>query len=686
MPAQIHGLVEKDGMFKGKHLSMDRDTDGAVLLRLDPVGGNKPFCLPLLWEEMGRALDLLHGEGRSPLLLIQGSKRGFLSGWSPEWLAQDRLDKVWPAANETMRSVLQKLVNLPIPSIAVIHGPCLGEGLELALAADYRIAWDQPKLQLGFLVDERGLVPEGDMLVRLASLVGLEHAANLVSGGQWLGGQQANAWGLVDGLAKDDATLKGLIHLTMGQAISRGKRVLSGLPLRGWRQKIWESHPPGRALLRRAIERRVSARSMEDAPAPREALALLSPNKGQLASELNHKLFTGFAPKQLLAFQATYERWQQTRPAKVTVRGMVLLASESPAAIRMLARHAQKGGEGCFADSLLKNATPEALGRVTLGLKMALPKRQAAKALARIGQTGPTGDASLILGTEPLHPGSSTPLLAFNEALDPENFTPAIRAGTVQLGERPPFVLCEDKSQAAATAAWLESTGSMVRFVPSGKELLCGMLAWVLWDEIIHLAVMGLDPLAQEADWKRFGIRPGPLETLDHQGLAFAKQMEQSWRATRLGITLSFATELLEGGFGGWPGRKGFLIRLAGRHVANALAVNRVRQSYQATNPASDPLWQALAKAAKLREARERVLLRLASAAATLLDGSGLQEAEFDAITVAGLGWPAHRPGILAWARTRGWKSVNEGLNRLATLGANRYLPSREAKLLAGGG
>ncbi len=663
-------------MFKGKHLSMDRDTDGAVLLRLDPVGGNKPFCLPVLWEEMDRALDLLTSDSRVPLLLIQGSKRGFLSGWAPEWLAQDRIHKVWPEANATLRRVLRKLADLPIPSIAVIHGPCLGEGLELALAADYRIAWDQPRLQLGFLVDERGLVPEGDMLARLTSLVGFEHAANLVSGGQWLGGQQANAWGLVDGLAKDDATLKGLIHLTMGQAISRGKRALSGLPLRGWRQKIWESHPPGRALLRRAIERRVSARLMEEAPAPKEALTLLLPKKGQLASELNHKLFTGFAPKQLLAFQATYERWQQTRPAKVTARGMVLLASESPAAIRMLARHAQKGGQGSFAELLLKNATPEALGRVTLGLKMALPKRQAAKALARIGQAGPTGDAALILGTEPLHPGSPTPLLAFNEPHHPKQFTSAIRAGAVQVGERPPFVLCEDKSQAAVTAAWLESTGSIVRFVPSGKELLCGMLAWVLWDEILHLAAMGLDLLAQEADWKRFGIRPGPLETLDHQGLAFAQQMEKSWRATGLGIPFSWATELVDAGFGGWPGRKGILIRLAGRHVANPLALNRIRQCYQATQPATDPLWQALAKTAKLREARERVLLRLASAAATLHQGSGLEEAEFDAFAVAGLGWPAHRPGILGWARARGWKSVNEGLARLAATGAGRYIPS----------
>ncbi len=669
-------------MFKGKHLSMDRDADGAVLLRLDPIGGNKPFCLPFMWEEMGLALDLLNREGRAPLLLIQGSKRGFLSGWSPDWLAGERLITVWPEAHATLRTVLRKLANLTIPSIAVLHGPCLGEGLELALAADYRIAWDQPRLQLGFLVDERGLVPEGDMLLRLTSLVGWEHAAHLVSGGQWLGGQQAKAWGLVDGLAQDDATLRGLIHLTMGQAISRGKRVLSGLPLKGWRQKIWESHPPGRALLRRAMFRRVSSRLMEDAPAPKDALTLLFPNKGQLASELNLKLFGGFAPKHLLAFQATYERWQRSRPAKAALRGRVFLASESPAAIRMLARHAQKGGQGSFGESLLKGATPEALGRVTLGLKMALPKGQAAKALARIGPTEPTGEAALILGTEPLHPGSPIPLLAFNEPLDPEHFTPAIRAGAVQVGERPPFILCEDTSQAAATASWLESTGSMVRFVPSGKELMCGMLAWVLWDEIIHLAAMGLDPMAQEADWKRFGLRPGPLETLDHQGLGFAKQMEQSW--PRLVPSLSFATELIEAGFTGWPGRKGILIRLAGRHVTNPLALNRILKGYQETRPAPDPLWQALAKVAKLREARERVLLRLASAAATLFEGSGLGEAEFDAFAVAGLGWPAHRPGFLGWARMRGWKGVIEGLDRLAATGAGRYLPSREALHLAG--
>lgn len=666
-------------MFKGRHLRMDRDTDGAVLLRLDPVGGNKPFCLPALWEEMGRALDMLGSAGRVPLLLIQGSKRGFLSGWAPEWLNNESLAQQWPNANETFRDVLRKLSELPVPSIAVIHGPCLGEGLELALAADYRIAWDQPKLQFGFLVDERGLVPEGDMIQRLVSLVGWEHAAILLSGGQWIGGPKAANWGLLDGLAKDDASLRGLIHLTMGQAISRGKRILKGLPLKGWRQKLWESHFPGRALLRRAMDRRVADRIMEDAPAPREALALLDPKTSQNAPLINQKLLSGTAPGHLLSFQAIYEQWQQSRTPRSAPRGTVVLASESPAAIRLLARHAQKGGQGSLAESLVQGADPEALGRVTLGLKMALPKRQAALALARIGSLGSGKDISLILGGEGQYAGSPTPHLVLNEPLDPGNPSGAIRAGALQIGDRPMMVLCEDKAQAAPVAAWIESTGSIVRHVPPGKVLLCGMLSWVLWDEVIHLAAMGLDLMAQENDWKRFGLRPGPLETLDHQGVLFATRMEQAWRSAGMEHPLPWARELVEAGFGGWPGRKGLLIRLAGRHVANPLALNRIRKIYQETESAPDPIWQALARAGRLREGRERVLLRLASAAATLYQGLGISEAEFDGLLVAGMGWPAHRPGLLAWARERTWKSVNDSLNRLAATGAKRYQPSREA-------
>ena len=668
-------------MFKGRHLTMDRDTDGAVLLRLDPVGGNKPFCLPALWEEMGRALDLLGTTGRVPLLLIQGSKRGFLSGWAPEWLSQETLTQQWASANETFRGVLRKLSELPVPSIAVIHGPCLGEGLELALAADYRIAWDQPKLQFGFLVDERGLVPEGDMIQRLASLVGWEHAAVLLSGGQWIGGPKAANWGLLDGLAKDDASLRGLIHLTMGQAISRGKRTLKGLPLKGWRQKLWESHFPGRALLRRAMDRRVAERIMEDAPAPREALALLDPKTTHSAPVINQKLLSGSAPGHLISFQAIYEQWQQSRTVKAAPRGTVVLASESPAAIRLLARHAQKGGQGSLAESLVQGADPEALGRVTLGLKMALPKRQAAPALARIGPTGSIKDAGLILGDEGQYAGSPTPHLLLNEPLDAGNPSAAFHAGALQVGERPMFFLCEDKAHAQPVGAWLESTGSLVRHVPCAKVLLCGMLSWVLWDEVIHLAAMGLDLMAQENDWKRFGLRPGPLETLDNQGTFFATRMEKAWRSAGMENPLPWAKEMVEAGFGGWPGRKGILIRLAGRHVANPLALNRIRKIYQETKPDPDPIWQALARAGRLREGRERVFLRLASAAATLYQGLGISEAEFDALLVAGMGWPAHRPGILAWARERGWKSVNDSLNRLAATGAKRYEPSREATL-----
>ena len=57
-----------------------------------------------------------------------------------------------------------------------------------------------------------------------------------------------------------------------GRAIAQGKRQLSGLPLRTWRQRLLESNPIGRRILFKATERLMRRRVWDDMPAPFEAL------------------------------------------------------------------------------------------------------------------------------------------------------------------------------------------------------------------------------------------------------------------------------------------------------------------------------------------------------------------------------------------------------------------------------
>ena len=86
-----------------------------------------------------------------------------------------------------------------MPTVAVIHGPCLGGGLELALACRYRLAEDHIATQLGCPEVEVGLIPGWGATQRLPELIGLTAALSMILSGKPVSASQAAKRGLVDG-------------------------------------------------------------------------------------------------------------------------------------------------------------------------------------------------------------------------------------------------------------------------------------------------------------------------------------------------------------------------------------------------------------------------------------------------------------------------------------------------------
>jgi 2-oxoglutaroyl-CoA hydrolase len=83
----------------------------------------------------------------------------------------------------------------PVPVIAKLRGYCFGVGLELALACDFRIAADD--LELGLPEVRIGMIPGSGGTQRLARLIGLGRAKDLVMRGRRVRAQEAHAIGLV---------------------------------------------------------------------------------------------------------------------------------------------------------------------------------------------------------------------------------------------------------------------------------------------------------------------------------------------------------------------------------------------------------------------------------------------------------------------------------------------------------
>ncbi|ACG73440.1 Enoyl-CoA hydratase/isomerase [Anaeromyxobacter sp. K] len=140
--------------------------------------------------------------------------------------------------HEGLRDALRGIEQAPQPFVAALNGAALGGGLELALACDLRVAADSA--QLGLPEVALGIIPGGGGTQRLARLVGVARAKDLVLTARRIGAAEALAMGLVTQIAPpgrllDEAlALAGRIARNAPVSLRQAKRAIDGgfhLPL-----------------------------------------------------------------------------------------------------------------------------------------------------------------------------------------------------------------------------------------------------------------------------------------------------------------------------------------------------------------------------------------------------------------------------------------------------------------------
>lgn len=196
----------------------NQDAKGIVWLILDVPESRVNILDPQTLSELE---DLLHHLPNPTLgMVIQsGKSTGFIAGADVKQFvhAEQDLDKAKAFLEQGQRT-FALLENLPFSVVVVIDGFCLGGGLELALACDYRIAIDQPKTKLGFPEVRLGVQPGWGGTVRFPSLVGPILALSWMVSAKNIGAQQAKKVGLVDYVV-----LKRHLKPAIDACLSRGK-------------------------------------------------------------------------------------------------------------------------------------------------------------------------------------------------------------------------------------------------------------------------------------------------------------------------------------------------------------------------------------------------------------------------------------------------------------------------------
>ncbi len=133
---------------------------------------------------------------------------------------------------------------LPVPVIAAVHGHCFGAGMQLALAADLRIA--TPDSQLSIMESRWGLVADMGLTRSLRGLVAADVARELTFSARIVSGTQAQALGLVTHVADDPVEAAVLLAREFAtrspDAVLAAKRVLHAMvqsPGRALRLEKW---------------------------------------------------------------------------------------------------------------------------------------------------------------------------------------------------------------------------------------------------------------------------------------------------------------------------------------------------------------------------------------------------------------------------------------------------------------
>lgn len=221
----------------------------------------------VIGDEAGR-------EAIKALVIGSGKPGSFIVGADINELARiGSVEDARRAADEG-KAVFAALAGLRVPTVAMIHGTCLGGGLELALACRYRVVTDHPKTSLGLPEVNLGIIPGWGGTQRLPRLLGLPAALKMILAGKPVDGRRAYRMGLADAIAAEpfleDRTrrfVEGILTRQGQRDAARRRRRCRG------RMARWlGGNPLGRWLVYRNSRRQIMARTKGHYPAPLAAL------------------------------------------------------------------------------------------------------------------------------------------------------------------------------------------------------------------------------------------------------------------------------------------------------------------------------------------------------------------------------------------------------------------------------
>jgi 3-hydroxyacyl-CoA dehydrogenase/enoyl-CoA hydratase/3-hydroxybutyryl-CoA epimerase len=204
------------------------------------------------------------------LVLISGKADGFIAGADIEQFVELRSSAEAERLSRTGQNLLNRLESLRVPSVAAIHGACLGGGLEVALACSYRVCTDQAQTTFAAPEVQLGLIPGMGGTQRLPRRVGLQAALDMILTGKTVRARRALQMGLVDEMVHP--SILGDVAVGRARALASGALKPSRRRAAGPASLLLESNSFGRGVVFKKARQSVLEKTHGHYPAPLAAL------------------------------------------------------------------------------------------------------------------------------------------------------------------------------------------------------------------------------------------------------------------------------------------------------------------------------------------------------------------------------------------------------------------------------
>jgi len=234
--------------------------DGIVVLSFDRAGQSVNTLSQEVLLELDAIVERLSLDPPKGLVIRSAKPAGFIAGADiREFQTFDAKGTVADALRRGQQ-VFQRLAELRCPTVAAIHGHCMGGGTELALACRHRVASNDPATRIALPEVKLGIYPGWGGSVRLPRLVGAPAAFDMMLTGRALSASAARAMGLVDKVVEPAMLTDAAIDLAR-----RGTRRPLKQRALAWLTDTWAARQILAPMLVKQVARKVRK---EHYPAP----------------------------------------------------------------------------------------------------------------------------------------------------------------------------------------------------------------------------------------------------------------------------------------------------------------------------------------------------------------------------------------------------------------------------------